>query len=136
MEPFGLVKRKFTQVVLIGWYFNSLKPHNPQSFILLSNVYALHLWYDIIIIDYLFACCLIVYRYLYTFLYFYYFACDFYCWGIIIVCGEINVCGFYVLQSLKRSTFPFLRSFIVRSPSVHRAFRVRSELHIIQCTIF
>ena len=32
-----------------------------------------------------------------------------------------------LLQSLKRSTFPFLRSFTVRSPSVHRAFSVRSS---------
>ena len=32
-----------------------------------------------------------------------------------------------IVQSLKRSTFPFLRSFNVRSPSVHRAFSVRSS---------
>ena len=32
-----------------------------------------------------------------------------------------------LVQSLKRSTFPFLRSFTVRSPSVHRAFSVRSS---------
>ena len=31
------------------------------------------------------------------------------------------------IQSLKRSTFPFLRSFTVCSPSVHRAFSVRSS---------
>ena len=31
------------------------------------------------------------------------------------------------VQSLKRSTFPFLRSFTVRSPSVHRAFSVHSS---------
>ena len=40
---------------------------------------------------------------------------------------------FIQIQSLKRSTFPFLRSFTVRSPSVHRAFSVRSScIHRLQ----
>ena len=37
-----------------------------------------------------------------------------------------------VIQSLKRSTFPFLRSFTVRSPSDHRALIVRSSFTVLR----
>ena len=48
-----------------------------------------------------------------------------YNFSVFFICQ--HSCRIYVLQSLKRSTFPFLRSFTVRSPSVHRAFSVRSS---------
>ena len=36
------------------------------------------------------------------------------------------------IQSLERSTFPFLRSFTVRSPSVHRELIVRSSFTVLR----
>ena len=37
-----------------------------------------------------------------------------------------------LLQSLKSSTFPFMRSYTVRSPSVHRALIVRSSFTVLR----
>ena len=61
------------------------------------------------------------------------------CCGFIIICCQnqirisfleitfVKMAAKWKIQSLKRSTFPFLRSLTVRSPSVQRAFIVRSS---------